>query len=131
MKEPHWVTKDVVLASHEELLSRYGGLPGLRDEGLLDSALHRPQHLLAYGHPDLFDLAAAYAAGIVKNDPFLDGNKRTGFITAYTFLEANGWEFTAPEEAVVLQTLAFAAGEINEKAYSGWLKRSCRRRRAR
>lgn len=125
MKEPLWVTRDVVLATHEELLARYGGLSGLRDEGLLDSALNRPQHLFAYGAPDLFNLAACYAVGIVKNHPFLDGNKRSGFMTAYTFLGANGFDFAAPEEEVVLQTLALAAGEIREKDCAAWLKASC------
>jgi death on curing protein len=128
MKEPMWVIKDVVLATHEELMARYGGLSGVRDEGLLDSALNRPQHLFSYGEPDLFDLAAAYATGIVKNHPFLDGNKRSGFMTAYTFLGANELEFSAPEEEVVLKTLALAAGEIREKDYAVWLKASCRQR---
>lgn len=113
---------------HEELLARYGGLSGVRDERLLDSALCRPEHLLAYGAPDLYDLAASYAAGIVKNHPFLDGNKRSGFLTAYTFLEANGAEFTAPEEEVVMQTLALAVGEIREREYAAWLKASCKPR---
>jgi len=113
---------------HDELLARYGGLSGVRDEGLLDSALNRPLHLFAYGTPDLYDLAASYSVGIVKNHPFLDGNKRSGFLTAYTFLEANGGEFSAPEEEVVLQTLALAAGDICEKDYAAWLKASCKPR---
>ena len=129
MKEPVWVMREVVLAAHEELLARYGGLSGLRDEGLWDSALHRPPQLFAYGQPDLFQLGAAYAAGIVKKHPFLDGNKRSGFITAYIFLEANGEEFAAPEEEVFLQTLALAAGEITERVYADWLKASCKRPR--
>lgn len=129
MKEPRWVPREVVEATHEELLVRYGGLSGIRDEGLLDSALRRPEHLFAYADPDVFDLASAYAAGIVKNHPFLDGNKRSGFMTAYTFLEANGMEFLASEEEVVLQTLGLAAGKVSERAYAAWLKKSCRRRR--
>jgi death-on-curing protein len=128
VKQPQWISKDVVLAMHEELLARYGGLSGVRDEGLLDSALCRPEHLFAYGTPDLYDLAASYSAGIVKNHPFLDGNKRSGFLTAYTFLEANGEEFTAAEEEVVLRTLALAAGDIREKDYAAWLKASCKLR---
>ncbi len=126
MKTPLWVPKAVVIAAHEELLDRYGGLSGVRDEGLLDSALARPEHLWAYGEPDLFDLAAAYASGIVRNHPFLDGNKRSGFITAYTFLEANGEAFTAPEEEVVLHTLALASGKIHERQYAAWLRKSCK-----
>lgn len=131
MKEPRWVTRDVVMAAHEELLARYGGLSAVRDEGLLDSALRRPEQLFAYGKPDLFRLASACAAGIVKNHPFLDGNKRSGFLTAYIFMEANGENFTAPEEEVVLQTVALAAGEIGEEDYAAWLKESCTRRRSR
>lgn len=125
MSEPVWITCDIVLATHEELLARYGGLSGIRDEGLLDSASRRPEHLFAYGEPDLFDLAAAYTAGIVKNHPFLDGNKRSGFMTAYTFLGANGVDFEAPEEEVVLHTLALAAGKLTEREYAAWLRLSC------
>lgn len=131
MKEPIWVTREVILATQGELLARFGGLAGVRDEGLLDSALHRPLHSFAYGQPTLFDLAAEYALGIVKNHPFLDGNKRAGFMAAYIFLGANGMEFEAPEEEVVLQTLALAAGEIGRKQYATWLKKSCVRARKR
>jgi death on curing protein len=119
VKEPVWVTREVVI----------GGLPGVRDEGLLESALARPPHLFVYEQPDLFDLAAAYAAGIVMNHPFLDGNKRAGFMAAYTFLGANGVEFAAAEEEVVLQTLALAAGELSGKGYAAWLRAACRRPR--
>ncbi|MDD3276159.1 MAG: type II toxin-antitoxin system death-on-curing family toxin [Kiritimatiellales bacterium] len=87
MKEPLWVSAEVVLAVQEELLARFGGIAGLRDEGLLDYAINRPQHLFHYGKPSLFELAAEYAFGIVKNHPFLDGNKRAGFMTAYIFWE--------------------------------------------
>ncbi len=126
MKEPIWVTKEVVLAVHEELLARYGGLSGLRDSGLLDSALNRPLHMRAYGSPDCFDLAAAYAGGIIRDHPFLDGKKRSGFMTAYTFLGANGIDVVASEEDVVLQTLALAAGELDETGYAAWLRGSCK-----
>ena len=128
MNDPRWISAEVVLAVQEELLARFGGLAGLRDEGLLDSALNRPQHLFAYEETTLFDLAAAYALGIVKNHPFLDGNKRIGFMTAYIFLGANGYNLTAPEEEVILKTLALAAGEIDQVAYAGWLKASCSER---
>ncbi len=123
MKEPVWVTGEVVLATQEELVSRFGGLPGVRDEGLLDSALHRPQQSFHYGKPTIFDLAADYAEGIIRNHPFCDGNKRVGFIAAYIFLGANGWEVVASEEEVALQTLALAAGAIQAKNYARWLKR--------
>jgi len=111
----------VLFAIHEELLARYGGLSGLRDEGLLESALNRPRHLFAYGAPSVFELAAAYAAGIVKDHPFIDGNKRVGFMAAYVFLGLNGCDFDAPEVEVVVQTRALAAGEISEGDYATWL----------
>lgn len=129
MKKPTWITRDVIVAVQLRLLAQFGGPPGIRDETLLDSALNRPRHLFAYRRPDLFDLAAAYAHGIVKNHPFLDGNKRTGFIVAYTFLGANGVDFEAPEEEVVLQTLALAAGELDEAGYAAWLRASMNSRR--
>ena len=131
MKEPVWLKHDAVLSIQVRLLAQFGGLAGVRDEGLLPSALHRPQQQFAYGKPDLFDLAAAYAHGIVKNHPFLDGNKRAGFMAAYTFLGLNGEEVQAPEEEVVLQTLGLAAGAISEKAYAAWLRASCPKRRSR
>ncbi len=125
MKEPLWITGEVILAVQEELLARFGGLEGLRDEGLLDSALNRPKHLFHYGKPSLFNLAAEYALGIVKNHPFLDGNKRAGFMAAYIFLGANGQDLEAPEAETVLRTLALAAGEIGAKEYAAWLKAAC------
>ncbi len=125
MKEPTWVDVADCLAFHEEMLARYGGLSGLRDPGLLDSALGRPLNLFAYGQGNLFDMAAAYAYGIIKNHPFLDGNKRAGFIAAALFLECNGCRFKASEEEVVLHTLALAAGEETEADYAEWLKNAC------
>ena len=124
MNEPKWITKDILLAVHAELLNRFGGLSGIRDEGLLDSAINRPKHLLSYGSPTLFQMVASYAHGIVKNHPFLDGNKRTGFMSAYIFLGVNGWSLQAPEEEAVLETLALAAGETSEEAYAAWLERT-------
>ena len=125
MKELVWIDRDDCLGFHSALLSRFGGLDGLRDSGLLDSAIARPLQLLAYSQPSLFDLAAAYAHGIVKNHPFLDGNKRSGLMAAALFLELNGMVFNAPEEEAVLQTLALAAGEIDAEAYAAWLRNSC------
>lgn len=125
MNEPVWVDADIVRAIQEELLAQFGGLAGMRGEDLLDSALNRPRHLFVYGAPSLFDMAAAYATGIVKNHPFLDGNKRAGFMTAYTFLGANGVEFNAPEEEVLVMTRALAAGEVLEAGYAAWLRDAC------
>jgi len=121
MNEPIWITTEIVLAIQEDLLARFGGLAGIRDNGLLESALHRPLQLLSYGTPTLFELAAAYAAGIVRNHPFIDGNKRAGFMTAYVFLGINGHEVDATEEDVVIHTFALAAGDIDETAYAKWL----------
>jgi death-on-curing protein len=122
MKEPYWLTRDECLALHDMMLSSYGGISGVRDENMLESALARPQQLFHYGKPGMADMAAAYAAGIVKNHPFLDGNKRTGFMMGAGFLERNGWEFHATEVEVVLRTLALAAGEMSEPDYAVWLK---------
>lgn len=124
MNEPVWITREDCLAYHESLLERFGGLSGIRDESLLDSALNRPKHLLAYGKPSIFQMAASYAHGIVKNHPFLDGNKRAGFIAAALFIETNGFQFRAPEEEAVLETLSLAAGETSEEAVAAWLERT-------
>ncbi len=125
MKEPNWIDRAECLAFHDVLLARFGGLGGIRDEGLLDSALNRPLQLFHYGDPSLFDLAASYAEGIVKNHPFLDGNKRSGLMASALFLETDGFIFEAPEEEAVLQTLALAAGAIGAAEFSAWLAKSC------
>jgi len=124
VKEPIWLRKDVLLAVHDRLLSEHGGSSGIRDEGLLDSALGRPQNPFGYGKPTVFALASAYACGIIKNHPFIDGNKRTGFMAAYLFLGINGCELTATETEVVLKTLAVAEGEMNDQEYGASLKMS-------
>jgi death-on-curing protein len=128
VKEPQWVLRETVLALQERLLAEFGGLSGLRDEGLLESALNRPLHRFHYGRPTLFDLAAAYAFGIVRNHPFIDGNKRIGFTTAVVFLEINGLEFLAEEADATLQTLALAAHDLEENGYAKWLKANSRKR---
>lgn len=117
-----WLLNGVVLALHDEQLAEHGGSPGVRDAGLLSSALARPQNQVAYGDPSVFDLAAAYAFGIIRNHPFVDGNKRTGFLAAYVFLDLNGWELMAHEDEAVAAVLALAAGEIQEAGFSEWLK---------
>lgn len=121
MKEPLWVDREDCLAIHEMMLSQHGGLAGVRDLGLLESALSRPRQLYAYGRPTLAEMGASYAAGIVLNHPFLDGNKRTGFLLAATFLELNGTEFTATEQSVVEMTLGLAAGKVTHRGYAEWL----------
>ena len=97
MKKASWLKKEAVLAFHDQLLAEHGGSGGIRDEALLESALARPANLLAYGKPSLFDLAAAYACGIIKDHPFVDGKKRTGFMAAYVFLGINKIEFVGDE----------------------------------
>jgi death-on-curing protein len=122
MKEPYWLTRSECLALHDMMLAHYGGCSGIRDEGLLESALARPRQLHHYGNPSLPEMAAAYAGGIVKNHPFLDGNKRTGFMMGAGFLERNGCKFFASEADVVIRTLALAAGEMTEADYASWLE---------
>ncbi len=117
-----WLTREHVLAIHDTVIRWHGGLSGVRDEGLLESALGRPQHLFAYGPTDLYDLAAAYAFGIAKNHPFLDGNKRTAFVAAYTFLGLNGWTLQATDAEVVAATLGLADGSIDEAGYARFLR---------
>ena len=127
MKEPAWVLREVVLTLHEQSLAQFGGSAGIRDEGLMDSALGKPHNLFAYGKPTLFDLAASYAFGLVTNHPFIDGNKRTGFIVAVLFLELNGLRFCASEVDATVRTLALAAGDMTETAYAQWLEANSKR----
>jgi death-on-curing protein len=116
-----WLSKRGVLAMHGEQLAEHGGSPGLRDEGLLESALARPQNIAAYGDPSVFDLAAAYAFGIARNHPFIDGNKRTSLLAAYSFLRLNGRHLRAPEPDAVTAILRLAAGELAEAELASWL----------
>lgn len=122
MKEPIWIRQDAVLRMHEESLALHGGPEGVRDLGLLESALARPKNLLAYSEysPTLAQLAAAYAKGIVANHPFVDGNKRTALIVSFTFLRMNGLQLTASKEARVLTFWGLAAGEISEAELALW-----------
>ncbi len=124
MKEPAWLNLEDCLAIHEMMLSQHGGLAGIRDQGLLESAILKPRNLFAYESPTLDGLAASYAAGIILNHPFLDGNKRTGFMLAATFLEINGMRFKATEESVVNMTLKLASGTIKQPRYAEWLLRN-------
>ncbi|MEX2206662.1 MAG: type II toxin-antitoxin system death-on-curing family toxin [Myxococcota bacterium] len=125
---PVWLQPRLVLAVHDLLIVEHGGLPGLRDEGLLESALARPLNLYAYSKPDLPALAACYAAAIIANHPFIDGNKRTGFAAAATFLDRNGAELGASEADATRMTVALAAGNTTEDAYAAWLRDNAGRR---
>jgi death on curing protein len=115
-----WLERRDVEAFHATQIAEFGGLAGLRDAGGLESALARPRNLVAYGKPTAFELAAAYAFGIAKNHPFLDGNKRTAFVTSIVFLELNGFSFRASEEDAVVTFLALAAGKMTEARLAKW-----------
>ena len=125
MNEPVWLSLEECRACHAQLLARFGGLDGIRDPGLLESALQRPQNLWSYSNPSIFEMAAQYGHGIVKNHPFLDGNKRSGFLAAALFLETNGFLFSAPEPEAVLMTVDLASGKIEPELYARWLELNC------
>ena len=128
--EPRWLTPRMVMAIHAEAVALFGGSPGLRDGGLLESALDRPRNLYAYGDaPSLFDLAAANCGGIVRNHPFVDGNKRAGYLVGHTFLEVNGFEFRPPEPEIVTMIMALAASQTDEQALAEWFSDYSTRRR--
>lgn len=118
-----WIDKQALLLLHDESLAEHGGLPGLRDEGLLDSALARPLNLAAYGDPDFADLAAAYGVGLAKNHPFVDGNKRAAFLAVGLFLLLNGHRLAASQVDATVAMLAIAAGDLDEPAFAAWLRR--------
>jgi death-on-curing protein len=123
MKGPEWLSKALVLAIHDEQLAEHGGGTGVRDGGLLESAPARPQNRLAYdAKADLATLAAAYAFGLARNHPFVDGNKRTAFVAAELFLDLNGMTLAASDQDCVLTMFRLAAGEIEESAYAEWLR---------
>ncbi|HEX5392961.1 MAG TPA: type II toxin-antitoxin system death-on-curing family toxin [Rhodocyclaceae bacterium] len=125
-----WIERAVVIAAHGEQLAEHGGGSGMRDAGLLDSALARPENLAAYGVPvpDYADLAAAYGFGIARNHPFIDGNKRTAFVAVELFLVLNDYELMASDADCVLTMLALAAGEMEEAAFAAWLRSNCKSR---
>lgn len=117
----YWIEKEVILAVNEEQLADHGGAVGVRDANLLDSALARPRNLVAYGDPDIAELAAAYAYGIIRNHPFVDGNKRTGLVAAELFLALNGYELTASDENCVLTILNVADSSFSEADLCKWI----------
>jgi death on curing protein len=117
-----WVTQEVAIAAHAEQLAEHGGGEGVRDLGLLESAMARPQNLAQYGEPDLAELAAAYAFGIARNHPFVDGNKRTAAVVSETFLVLNSGALLASDAELVVAFLALAAGELSEDELTGWFR---------
>jgi death-on-curing protein len=124
--QPVWLLKGVVLAVHDMQLAEHGGPAGVRDDALLESALARPINLHAYGDSDRCALAAAYAFGIVRNHPFVDGNKRTGFLAAYIFLKMNGIDLIAREADATAAVLALSSGEAGEAEFAAWLRANVR-----
>ena len=129
MSKTVWIDVRDALALHDRLLALDGGAPGVRDQGLLESALARPRQLDAHGdRPSIVDLAAAYTARVVRNHPFVDGNKRTGFLVGVLFLEMNGYRFTASEEDATQAVLDLAAGKLNESAFKAWMHANAKRR---
>ncbi|MGA3054956.1 MAG: type II toxin-antitoxin system death-on-curing family toxin [Candidatus Korobacteraceae bacterium] len=129
MKRLRWLTAKAAEAIHEQLIARYGGVSGLRAAGLLASAMARPQNLAAYGRTtSVASLAAAYAWGLLRNHPFLDGNKRTALAAMAVFLELNGWELNCSEAEETAMVLRTAAREITEHAWTEWVRRCTRKR---
>ena len=121
-----WLEATVLVAVHEEQLAEHGGLAGMRDAGLFESALARARHLVAYGEPDVADLAATYGHGLARNHPFADGNKRTAFVAVELFLSLNGHELIADDADCVLTTLALAAGDLDEADFAAWIRKHLR-----
>ena len=131
-KEPAWLEERDALAIHGRVMAIHGGATGLRDRALLQSALARPRHHHAYAAtPDITQMAALYTAGIVRNHPFVDGNKRTGFVLGILFLELHGFKFTASEEDAAQAVFALASGTLDESSYAAWLRAHAKPQRAR
>ena len=127
MKEPVWLDGAALLHLHSESLAEFGGLPGIRDEALLDSALARPQQKFAYDEDaDLATLTAAYGFGLAKNHPFVDGNKRAAFVSIGLFLALNGYRLTAPQPEATQTILRLAAGDLTEAELTDWIRSNSR-----
>jgi len=123
-----WINRQVLLLLHDESLAEHGGSSGLRDEGLLDSALARPLNLALYEQPDIAELAASYGVGLAKNHAFVDGNKRAAFLAVGLFLSINGHRLVATQAEATLTILAVAAGEIEEAAFAQWIRQHAQAR---
>jgi death-on-curing protein len=117
-----WLSRQFILSIHDEQLAEHGGAIGVRDEGLLESALARPLNRAGYGEPDVAELAALYAIAIARNHPFIDGNKRTAFAALFTFLALNGMVFEPPEVDATMAVLRLAAGEMNDEEFTTWVR---------
>jgi death-on-curing protein len=123
-----WIERRALLLLHDESIAEHGGAAGIRDEGLLDSALARPLNLVAYGDPDWADLAASYGVGLAKNHPFVDGNKRAAFLAVGLFMALNGRRLVTTQADATLTMLAVAAGTLDEAAFAAWLRAHSRPR---
>jgi death-on-curing protein len=123
-----WLDASILLAVHDEQLVEHGGISGVRDNGMFESALAKPQNLVAYGEPDFAELAASYGLGLAKNHPFLDGNKRTAFVAVELFLRLNGYVLEADDATCVLTMLAVAAGEMDEQNFASWIRKNAGQR---
>lgn len=121
----HWVNRQALMLLHDESLAIHGGASGLRDEGLFESALARPENLAVYGTPDVFECAAAYAFGLAKNHPFVDGNKRAAFLATGMFLRINGYRLVVTQADAVATVFALAAGDLSESDFAAWLRAGC------
>jgi len=119
-----WLDASILLAVHDEQLVEHGGISGIRDTGMFESALSKPKNLAAYGEPDFAELAASYGFGLAKNHPFLDGNKRTTFVAVELFLRLNGYALKADDVACVLTMLAVASGDMDEASFAAWLRQN-------
>jgi death-on-curing protein len=119
-----WLSRQIVLAVHDIQLREHGGASGIRDEGLLESALARPLNRAGYGEPDTAELAAVYAIAIARNHPFIDGNERTAYVAMEIVLALNGMAFMATDADAVIMTLTMAAGEISDEAFMDWVRRN-------
>jgi death-on-curing protein len=119
-----WLESNVLMAVHDEQLAEHGGIAGIRDSGMFESAMQRAPNLAAYGEPDFADLAAAYGVGLAKNHPFLDGNKRTAFVATELFLVLNGYHLNASDVECVMTMLDVAAGEIDEVEFAAWIRKN-------
>ncbi|MEH2479592.1 death-on-curing protein [Nitrobacteraceae bacterium AZCC 2146] len=122
MSEPFWLSRQMIVAIHDEQLTIHGGASGLRDEGMLESALDRARNKWTYEKGELAELAAAYAFGIARNHPFIDGNKRTALLALYTFLGVNGIDFDVPEAEAASIIISLAAGEVSEESLTRWIR---------
>ena len=123
-----WLDKRLILAIHDEQLREHGGAEGVRDEGLLESALARPLNAASYGEPDLAELAALYALGIARNHPFIDGNKRTAYVALELFLDLNGIDLTASDAESTVAMLDMAAGELTDEEFTLWVREHAQKR---